>query len=221
MTEQKISKKQLLIDYFPFEITPEQINESLKTNDGKLIVRGILQRADAKNYNQRIYPREILEREAKKYIDNNVKERRAIGELDHADSQVVNLQNVSHNIIEMHWKGDDLIGTLEVLSTPAGNILKELFKSGIQVGISSRGLGSVKNLDEKGTVEVQDDYEILCWDAVSAPSTAGAYIAPINESITTKKEGNYKYDKVNEIIREIICGSGNNTYYKPRKQHIL
>jgi len=150
--------KQLIVDYLPFEVKPEQITESIKENDGKLIVRGVLQRAEAKNQNGRIYPRETLMREADKYSKTQIKERRALGELDHPDSSVVNLNNVSHNILEMHWKDDDLVGTVEVLGTPAGNILKELFKAGIKLGISSRGLGSVKELSEdEGGEEGEDE----------------------------------------------------------------
>ena len=129
--------KQLLVDYIPFEVSPQQINESLEKNNGKLIVKGVLQRAGSQNQNGRVYPKEILTREAKQYTDTQIKERRALGELDHPDSSVVNLQNASHNIMEMHWNGDDLLGTVEVLGTPSGNILKELFKSGIKLGISS------------------------------------------------------------------------------------
>ena len=138
--------KQLIVDYLPFEIRPEQINESIKENNGRLIVRGVLQRAEAKNQNGRIYPREILEREAKKYQKEFISQRRAMGELDHPDSSVVNLQNVSHNVKDMHFEGDNLLGTVEVLSTPAGNILKELFKSGIKLGISSRKFNLILNL---------------------------------------------------------------------------
>ena len=137
--------KQLIVDYLPFQITPEQINESIKENDGKLIVRGVLQRAEAKNQNGRIYPRETLMREAKKYMKEFVNEKRAMGELDHPESSVVNLQNVSHNVTEMHFEGDNLLGTVEVIGTPSGNILKELFKSGIKLGISSRGMDSIQS----------------------------------------------------------------------------
>ena len=140
--------KQLLVDYIPFEVTQQQINESLSKNDGRLVVNGILQRAEAKNQNGRIYPRNTLMREADNYSKVQIAERRALGELDHPDSSVVNLNNASHNILEMHWAGDDLVGTVEVLGTPAGNILKELFRSGIKLGISSRGLGSVEELGE-------------------------------------------------------------------------
>ena len=140
--------KNIIVDYIPFEVTPQQINESINENNGRLVVKGVLQRAEAKNQNGRVYPKETLMREAKKYAEVQIKERRALGELDHPDSSVVNLNNASHNVMEMHWKGDDLLGTVEVLSTPAGNILKELFKSGIKLGISSRGLGSVKEIHE-------------------------------------------------------------------------
>ena len=116
--------KQILVDYIPFEVTSQQINESISKNNGRLVVNGVLQRAEAKNQNGRVYPKETLMREAKKYAEVQIKERRALGELDHPDSSVVNLNNVSHNVLEMHWKGDDLVGTVEVLGTPAGNILK-------------------------------------------------------------------------------------------------
>ena len=176
--------KQLLVDVRPFEITPTQIHESMEKNGGKLIVKGVLQRAESKNQNGRVYPREVLLREVGKYLDTNVQERRALGELDHPESSVVNLNNASHNIVEMHWDGDDLLGTVEVLSTPAGNILKELFKSGIKLGISSRGLGSVEPMrEDNDTVEVQPDFELIAFDFVSNPSTHGAFMRPVNEGV--------------------------------------
>ena len=149
--------KKLIVDYLPFEVNKQQINESIEENNGRLVVKGVLQRAEAENQNGRIYPRDILMREADKYTDNFIDQNRALGELDHPDSSVVNLNNASHNVTEMHWDGDDLMGTVEVLSTPSGNILKELFKSGIKLGISSRGLGSVKETAGEDTVKVQDD----------------------------------------------------------------
>jgi len=209
--------KQLLVDYIPFEVSPQQINESLAKN-GKLIVNGVLQRANSKNQNGRIYPRETLMREAAKYADIQIKERRALGELDHPDSSVVNLNNASHNILEMHWKGDDLLGTVEVLGTPAGNILKELFKSGIKLGISSRGLGSVEELGEASeeeanpTVKVKDDFELIAFDFVSNPSTQGAFMSPgrmnesVNDGVGTRK-GMCTHDcKIEDIINDIFRG---------------
>ena len=201
--------KQLLVDYIPFNISPHQINESLNKNNGRLVVKGVLQRANAKNQNGRVYPIETLMREAKKYEDVQIKERRALGELDHPDSSVVNLNNVSHNILEMHWNGDDLSGTVEVLGTPAGNILKELFKAGIKLGISSRGLGSVKEDDQLGedTVEVQPDFELIAFDFVSNPSTYGAFMRPMNEGVKNKKARTCgKYCKVESIINDIMRG---------------
>ena len=202
--------KQLIVDYLPFEVRPEQINESMKENSGKLIVKGVLQRAEAKNQNGRIYPREILEREADKYTTDFIKQRRAMGELDHPESSVVNLQNVSHNVKEMHWEGDNLLGTVEVLGTPSGNILKELFKSGIKLGISSRGMGSVETVNEGDAQKVQDDFELIAFDFVSNPSTHGAFLHPTNESINESKIVGRTcgdYCKVESIINDIMRGS--------------
>ena len=205
--------KTLIVDYLPFEIGPEQINESMKDNGGKLIVKGVLQRAEAKNQNGRVYPREILEREAKKYTKEFIGQRRAMGELDHTESSVVNLQNVSHNVKEMHWEGDNLLGTVEVLGTPSGNILKELFKSGIKLGISSRGMGSVETVTEDNggqSQEVQPDFELIAFDFVSNPSTHGAFLHPTNESINESKIVGRTcgdYCKVESIINDIMRGS--------------
>ena len=200
--------KQLIVDYIPFEITPQQITESMSTNDGKLIVKGVLQRAEAQNQNGRVYPKELLMREAKKYTENFIQQKRALGELDHPDSSVVNLQNASHNVMEMHFNGNDLVGTVEVLGTPSGNILKELFKSGIKLGISSRGLGSVENIGE-GAQEVQPDFELIAFDFVSNPSTHGAFLSPMNESVDKTQQYEQRPDcgiwcRTEQLIHDII-----------------
>jgi len=195
----------LLQEYRQFKVDKLLVERSIKENK-PLMVSGIIQRAEAKNQNGRIYPKDILEREIKKYAEGPVKERRAMGELDHPESSVINLQNVSHNIVEVKMKGNDVYGKVEILSTPAGNILKELFRNGITVGISSRGMGSVKENMSEGTVEVQDDFELLCFDFVSTPSTHGAFMSPVgglNEHKIQVPE--YKYTNVNNIIRDIIC----------------
>ena len=196
--------KKLLVDVRPFEISRQKIDESIKENDGRLIVKGVLQRAESKNQNGRVYPREVLLKEVSKYLEEQVSERRALGELDHPESSVVNLNNASHNIIEMHWDGDDLLGTVEVLSTPSGNILKELFKSGIKLGISSRGLGSVEPMreGEGDTVEVQPDFELIAFDFVSNPSTHGAFMRPVNEGVEKQKPES----KIESIINSIMRG---------------
>ena len=193
---------QLLVEHIPFKVDKLLVEASIKENR-PLIVKGILQKAGTQNQNGRIYERKILEREVQKYIDGPIKENRALGELDHPDSSVINLNNVSHNIKKVWWDGDTVMGEVEVLSTPAGNILKELFRNGITVGISSRGMGSVEE-GKDGVLMVQEDFDLLCWDFVSTPSTPGAYMAP-----TTLKEGvehpTTDYTKVHNIIRDIIC----------------
>lgn len=209
--------KELLVDYCTFELTPKQINEAQSRNDGRVIVTGVLQRAEAENHNGRVYPKRTLMREADKYSKVQIAERRALGELDHPDSSVVNLNNVSHNVLAVKWKGNDLIGEVEILcdrpgvkGTPSGNILKSLLHHGIKLGISSRGMGSVKELRE-GQLEVQDDFELICWDFVSNPSTHGAFMSPsggvneglIKEGINNKTKN--KYANVEKIITEIIC----------------
>jgi len=195
----------LLQEYRPFKVDKHLVERSIKENKS-LVVSGVLQRAEAKNQNGRVYPREILEREIEEYMKGPVAENRAMGELDHPESSVINLQNVSHTIKKCWWDGDDVMGNVEILSTPAGNILKALFASGITVGISSRGMGSVSENVAEGTVTVEDDFELLCWDFVSTPSTHGAFMKPtggLNESKIQLPK--YKYTNVNNIIREIIC----------------
>lgn len=204
-----MSNKMLIVDYIPFEISPQALNEAIN-NGGPLVLKGILQKAGQKNHNGRIYPRHVLAREVEKY-QQIIKERRALGELDHPDSSVINLKNVSHNVVECHWEGDDVVGTIEVLTTPSGNIAKELIKNNVRLGISSRGLGSVRQIAEN-TVEVQEDFELLCFDLVSSPSTRGAFMN-LNEGVI--KEGTSqpivqdrkeidKFLKVESIIRDIL-----------------
>ena len=212
--------KHLLVDTILFSVTPKQLNESAEQNNGKLIVSGVLQRAEAKNQNGRVYPKQILTREVKKYKQNQIKENRALGELDHPDSSVINLKNVCHNVLDVNWQGDDLIGKVEILPTPSGNILKNLLQAGIRLGISSRGLGSVKEINEN-TVEVQDDFELIGWDFVSNPSTHGAFMYPagggqvvgeglIKEGVDMKTIAKIdpKIQRINENITKIICEIG-------------
>jgi hypothetical protein len=202
-----MDNRQLLIDVMTFDVRPEVIREALNRT-GKVLVQGVIQRADSLNQNKRVYPKKILMREVQKYMEL-VTERRSLGELDHPESSVINLANVSHLITELHWEGDDLLGTVEVLGTPAGNILASLFNAGVRVGISSRGLGSVNEIGN-GAVEVQEDFEILCWDMVSNPSTQGSFMVPVAESvlsegiIVNKHVSNKNFNRLNEIILDIF-----------------
>jgi hypothetical protein len=203
--------KQLIVEYMPFKpigALNEQSGAAYGIPGG-YVVKGILQRAGAKNQNGRVYPKQILMRECQKYQKEYIDQHRALGELDHPESMVVNLNNVSHNILKIWWAGDDLLGAVQILDTPSGNILKSLFKAGITLGISSRGLGSVKELRNEGTVEVQEDFELICWDFVSNPSTQGAFMRPtnMNESINNNIIKN-KYTGVNGIITSILCEDG-------------
>lgn len=191
-----------------FEVDKKQLTEAVK-NGGRLIVQGVLQRANSKNQNGRVYPMNILHRESKNYHTNFIAQKRALGELDHPDSSVVNLKNVSHNITEMHFEGDNLVGTVEVLDTPAGNILRNLFEAGIKLGISSRGLGSVQQSEAAGgSQEVQDDFELIAFDFVSNPSTHGAFLHPVqeglNENIDASKRTCGKWCKVESLVNDII-----------------
>jgi hypothetical protein len=202
--------KQLLMDVMVFEVTPTMLKEA-EDKSGRFLVKGVLQRANAKNQNGRVYPKNILEREVEKYKGREIKQNRAYGELDHPESAVVELKNTSHIVREVYWNGDDVVGSVEILNTPAGNILKEIIKAGCTVGISSRGMGSVKQIGED-TVAVENDFDLICWDFVSNPSTHGAFLSPTNEGIikegVTKKLNTYKYIKANTIMRDIICEVG-------------
>jgi hypothetical protein len=189
---------QLLVDVTPFRPT---IKES-KTKPGVFEVEGVMQRAQAENQNGRVYAKPILERECKKYMEEFVKRGNAFGELDHPESPVVSLKNASHIVKDLWWKGDDLMGKVELLNTPAGNIVKEIIKAGHTIGISSRGTGSVQQTNE-GHLEVQDDFELVCWDFVSNPSTHGAFMNPVSlqEGKVAKVT---KYQNLDSIINDIL-----------------
>ena len=194
--------KKLLIETHTIKVSPSQLTENVNRENGNLMVEGILATAEVKNGNGRYYKKELWDREMEKY-DQLVKERRSMGELAHPESTVINLKNVSHIVTGYNWDGDQLMGTIEILPTPSGNILKELIKNGVTVGVSSRGMGS---LEQNGSVmEVQDDFELLCWDFVSTPSNPGSFMSVLQEG---KETITYDYSKVNGIIREILCSKG-------------
>ena len=188
---------QLLVDVTPFKSV---LRES-KEKPGTFEVEGVMQRAVAENQNGRTYSKEILEREAAKYIKEFVERGNAFGELDHPETPVVSLKNASHIVKELYWKGNDLMGKVELLNTPAGNIVKEIIKAGHTIGISSRGTGSVNQTNE-GTLEVQPDFELVCWDFVSNPSTHGAFMNPISLQEGSTKLS--KYGKLNSVINDIL-----------------
>jgi hypothetical protein len=202
--------KQLLVDYIPFHIAKLSLVESKGGTDGRMRIEGKLQQADVKNGNGRVYPLDILKTQVDAYIKGPVVSKTSTGELDHPDASIINLSNVSHLITKIWWEGNDVMGELLLLNTPSGKIAQEIITAGIPLGISSRGMGSVKQLGE--TVEVQDDFELLCWDLVSVPSTPGAYMQAIGTTRLAGKLAENKqyntfndYSKVNSLITEIIC----------------
>jgi hypothetical protein len=198
--------KQVLIEIIPFIVSRQQLTEGVKTAAGNPIVEGILATAEIKNGNGRYYKKELWEREIDKYM-SCVRENRALGELDHPESSIINLKNVSHNIVDIWWNGDKVMGKLEILPTPSGNIVKALIDNNITIGVSSRGMGSLKSLGE--TMEVQDDFELLCWDFVSTPSNPGSWMqvtkGDLNEGLTHNTN---PYIKVNSVITDILCANG-------------
>jgi len=193
-------KKYVLQEFMNLDYSNDLLTEEEREGNRKgthLVVAGKIQAAEAKNGNGRIYPRPILEREIKNYT-KLVKEGRAIGELDHPDSSVVELKNASHLITEVWWDGDDVMGKMKILDTPAGKIAKDLVKGGVQLGISSRGLGSTRQ--ERGITMVEDDFQLLCFDLVSEPSTTGAYLVAESKVKTHLT----KSDRINRALNDIL-----------------
>lgn len=188
---------ELLRDITPFR--PVLVEST--TRPGIFEMEGIMQRAGAKNQNGRVYGKQILLREVNKYIEEFVNRGNAFGELDHPDSTVVSLKNASHIIKKLWWDGDELKGKIELLNTPAGNIIKEIVRAGHTIGISSRGTGSVQQTNE-GFLEVQDDFSLVAWDLVSNPSTIGSWMKPV--SLNESKQNLDRYFKVNQIIDDIL-----------------
>ncbi len=199
----------LLQEYNIINTDVSVLQEQLK-NNGKIVIKDVLlQRADHKNQNRRVYPKHILEREVNKYKES-INERRAFGELDHPNSEVISLSNLSHLITDIWWKDNAVMGKMEILPTNSGKILEQLLLAGVKIGTSSRGLGSLKEVmnegDNEPILEVQDDYSLICWDAVSTPSVQGAYVIKegklIQEEIVDiKLQKMYDIDKImNEIL---------------------
>lgn len=192
--------KKVLVETQLFKPKGLMLSEGKMSDRGNPMVEGILATAEVKNGNGRYYSKELWQREIDKYMQS-VKENRALGELDHPESSVINLKNVSHNIKDMWWDGDKVMGKIEILPTPSGNILKSLIDNNIMVGVSSRGMGSLE--EKNGVLEVQDDFELLCWDFVSTPSNPGSYMH-LTEGKVQQID---TYKEVNNIVREILCAN--------------
>ena len=168
--------------------------------EGGMILTGIMQKSDTQNGNGRVYPHRVLMREVENY-QKLVKERRALGELDHPDDSVINLKNASHMVTDVWFEGKSVMGKVQVLDTPSGNILRSLVNSGVKLGISSRGMGSVS--ESQGSTVVEDDFQLICFDFVSEPSTPNAFMMREAKEFGNTNVFN-KADKINRLINDII-----------------
>ena len=198
-----MSNKIILREYY--ELCEGGVCQDLLTEEekkyvanGGMYMTGKLQEADRRNGNGRVYPEKVLRREVKNY-QKIVQERRALGELDHPEDSVVNLKNASHMVTDVWWDGKSLMGKVKVLNTPSGQILQSLVESGVKLGISSRGLGSVH--ESNGNTVVEDDFQLICFDFVSEPSTPEAYMS-VNENMEKKMFS--KADRINRILNSIV-----------------
>jgi len=198
-----MSELKLLTEWTPFEYTKELVEQSKIENDGRIVMKGVLQKADTLNQNGRVYPRAILDREVRNY-QKFIAENRALGECDHPDSSVVELKNASHIVREAYMDGDVCYGTVELLDTPSGKILQSLVESGVTLGISSRGVGSTKRSGDYDAV--QDDFQLICWDFVSEPSTPGAFMMREGRVVREDELNNFfnKSDRIHRLFNEIL-----------------
>lgn len=193
----------LLTEWSPFPYDSKTLRENREQNGGKIIMKGILQKSDTLNQNGRVYPREILEREVRNY-QKFIRENRALGECDHPDSSVVELKNVSHIIREAYMEGSVVYGTVELLDTPSGKILQSLVESGVTLGISSRGVGSTRKQGDHQIV--QDDFQLICWDFVSEPSTPGAFMMKEAREVPRHEIMRHfnKSDRIDRVFNNIL-----------------
>lgn len=196
------TKSKLLTTYMPLEITKESLNEAKRNAEGRIVLKGIMQRADAVNQNGRIYPRHILEREVENY-QRLIADNRAVGELDHPSTSTIALDRVSHVVKEMHWEGNDLIGSIELLNTPTGKIAQALVEDGIKLGISSRGVGSVYKDGDYSVVG--DDYLLICLDLCQEPSTVSAFMLAEGMEINFDIDQHLKSsDKIHRLLSNAL-----------------
>jgi len=189
----EVKKKGILIEYDSGYISPKDnkhfINEINKLTKGgtiveePLVVYAVMQKYGVENKNERVYPENILRREAENYL-KLINERRAMGEADHPESSIVAISRISHNVTELWWEGNVLMGKLEIIMSPGfvtqgiisceGDLVANLLRKNLKIGVSSRGVGSLEK--EHGKNIVQDDFELICWDVVTSPSTPGSWI---------------------------------------------
>ena len=174
-------------------------DEKRFVSNGGMMLSGKLQEADVQNGNGRVYPYKVLTREVQNY-KKLVKENRALGELDHPDDSVINLKNASHMVTDIWMEDKAVMGKVKVLNTPSGQVLKSLVESGVKLGISSRGMGSVS--EGAGNVVVQEDFQLICFDFVSEPSTPNAFM--MREAKEFNNRVFTKADRINRLLNEVL-----------------
>jgi len=195
-------KLNVLREWTPINCSKDMIKESKERYGGKIMLSGIIQRANTLNQNGRVYPKAILEREIMNY-QKLIRENRALGECDHPDSSVIELKNASHIVREAYMKGDDVYGRIEILDTPSGKIIQSLIESGVTLGISSRGVGST--VSQGGNQVVQDDFQLICFDMVSEPSTPGAFMLKEHKVLRKDLDKFFNQsDKIDRMFNEIL-----------------
>ena len=197
-----MTKKYVLKEFMDLDYNDDLLTEGEREGNRQgthLVLAGKIQMTEQQNGNGRVYPRTILEREMKNY-EKLVSERRALGELDHPDDSVINLKNASHMMTKVWWDGKNVMGKAKVLDTPSGQVLRTLVQSGVSIGISSRGMGSVS--EAQGNTVVEDDFQLICFDFVSEPSTPGAFM--MKEAKEFQNQVHTKADRINRLLNEVL-----------------
>jgi len=197
-----MSEKLLITEYLQLNSNESLLTEEERrlVSEGETILAGVFQRADAQNANGRVYPKDVLLKEVKNY-QKLVRESRSVGELDHPDSSVIEMKNVSHIVTDIYWNGNEVIGKLKLLNTPAGNIAKGLLEGGVKFGISSRGLGSTNQ--KSGKTYVNNDFHLICFDLVTEPSTTGAFVLKEGKGNFEATRGDRINRAINDVLEEI------------------
>lgn len=189
-------------------------SESAENGEKKFMIDGVFMQAEQVNRNRRIYPKSVLESAVKKYVSEYVNKGRAVGELNHPEGPAINLDKVSHRITGLSWNGNDVVGKALILNTPMGKIVQGLLEGGCQLGVSSRGMGTVAN--KNGQAVVNNDFVLSTVDIVQDPSAPSAFVNGIMESVDWSYDGKHfvanKIDKFSEKIKKIKINQSSTEY---------
>ena len=159
----------------------EFLTEKSENGSKRHFIEGVFMQSEEKNRNGRIYPKAIMEKAVDRYVTDQVKTGRAVGELNHPEGPTINLDKVSHIIEKLDWSGNDVVGKARILETPMGNIVKGLLDGGVRLGVSTRGMGSLE--ERNGVMFVKDDFHLSTVDIVQDPSAPTAFVNGIMEGV--------------------------------------